>query len=193
MALLGEVERGFLTGGAAAAALGLDAGETADAQALIARIVPPLESYAIGGGVTLTNIGTAFRPLGMLRLQAAGITGFEFSVLVNKVGSGTQSWRLFDRTNNQQITVFDDTGAAGERLLGPVTAAVGPLAAGMRTLQVDGRSSVAADDPIFGGASLVIRRVGIMTAEVLHEILLLAQNRVPGYDTEAELRTRLGT
>lgn len=197
MAALGELERGKMTNQQVIDAFALSAGEQTEATTLIAKIVPPLESISLGALVTLTNIGTTYdnstasKGLGACRIECAGITGFEFGVFVNKIGSGTQSWQLWDQTNSAEVAVIDDAGGTGDKTLA-VSQAVGPLAAGFRLLRVRAKSTTAADDPVFYGASLMIRRVGLMTADVLHQILLLAENKIAPLNTESALKTRLG-
>ncbi len=197
MSALGELERGKMTTQQVIDAFALSAPEQTEAAALIAKVVPPLESISLGGFVTLTNVGAAYdtiaaaKGLGACRIECAGITGFEFGVFVNKVGSGTQSWQLWDQTNSAEVAVIDDAGATGDKTLA-VSASLGPLAAGFRLLRVRAKSTTAADDPVFYGASLMIRRVGLMTADVLHQILLLAATKIVPLETEAALKTRLG-
>ena len=197
MALLGEVERGLVTGAAAAAALNLSAGEITEANALIAKIVPPDEAISIGGFVQLTNVGAAYdttsqsKGLGVVQVQTAGITQFQFGVFVSKVGSGTQSWQLWNHTTGQEIAVLNDAGGTGDKVLS-VTQDVGPLAPNLHVVRVRVKSTTAADDPIFYGASLRIRRVRMLTADVLHQILLAGEARISGYATEADLLARIG-
>lgn len=197
MSSLGEIERGQMTSQQVIATFGLDAAAQAEASSLIAKVVTPLESISLGGLVTLTNVGATYdaiaasKGLGICRVECAGITGFEFGVFVSKIGTGTQSWQLWDQTNSAQVAVIDDAGAAGDKTLA-VTQGVGPLAPGLRILRVRAKSTVAADDPVFYGASLMIRRVAIMTADVLHQILLLGEGRHAPFNTAGALRTRLG-
>lgn len=197
MSLLGEVERGLISGAQASAALGLSAGEITEATALIAKIVPPDEAISIGGFVQLTNVGNTYdstsqsKGLGVVQVQTAGITQFQFGVFVNKVGSGTQSWQLWNHTTQAEVAVLDDAGATGDKVLS-VTQDVGPLSANLHVVRVRVKSTTAQDDPIFYGASLRIRRVRMMTADVLHQILLAGEAGVAGYATEAELLARIG-
>jgi hypothetical protein len=197
MAALGELERGQMTTQQVIDAFTLSAGEQTEAAALIARVVSPLDSISLGGFLTLTNVGAAYdttpasKGLGVCRIETFGISGFEFGVFVNKVGTGTQSWQLWDQTNAAQLAVIDDAGAAGDKTLS-VSQSVSPLPAGLRTLRVRVKSTTAADDPVFYGASLALRRIGMMTADVLHQILLLAEDRINPLHTEAALIARLG-
>lgn len=198
MALLGEVERGQLALSQAATALGLSAGEQAEALTLLGRIVPPRESISLGGFTTLTNIGSAYdgtdpaRGLGVALVQTAGITQIIFGVRVNKIGTGTQSWQLFNDTDATEITVIDDAGAAGVKTLSVTRDFAAPLGAGMKTVRVRAKSTVAADDPVFLGAALSIRRTASLTAVELHEVLLCADFNGGPYTSSATLKTRLG-
>jgi hypothetical protein len=198
MAALGEIERGGMTAQQGIDAFGLDAGEQAEASTLIARIVTPKESISLGGFVTLTNVGNAYvsnyaaRGLGVVRLECAGISAFEFGVSVNKIGSGTQSWQLWDETNSLEVAVIDDDGAAGNKQLATTQTFGSPLAAGIRTLRVRVKSTTAQDDPIYYGASLIVQRVGKMTSDVLHEVLLLAEVRIAPLNTVVAVKARLG-
>jgi hypothetical protein len=197
MAALGELERGKMTTQQVIDAFTLSAQEQVEASALIATVVSPVESISFGGFVTLSNVGSAYdttsaaRGLGICRLQTAGITGFEFGVSVNKVGSGTQSWQLWNETDATEVAVIDDAGAAGNKQL-VTSASVAPLGPALKTLRVRVKSTVSADDPVFYGATLMVQRIGIMTADVLHQVLLLAEARLPPLDTPAALQARLG-
>lgn len=200
-AALGEVERGKLTAQQAATSLGLDAGELAEATTLANRLIAPPEAYALGGFQTLTNVGatydaiTASLGLGFLTLQVAGITAVDFTVKVNKIGTGTQSWQLWNETDGSQITVLDDAGAAGAKTLTTSFTFGAPLAANVKVIRVRAKSTVAADDPLYFGASLMVRRAERLTADELHQVLLLAENArlTPRlYGTEVELKARLG-
>jgi hypothetical protein len=197
MAALGEFSRGKATAQQITDAFTLSPGEVTEAAALIARVVTPLEAISIGAFVQLTNIGTnydtvaASRGLGIARLQTAGITGFEFSVAVNKVGSGTQSWQLWNETDGAEIAVIDDAGATGVKILSIVQTLPQPLAAGFKTVRVRAKSTTASDDPQFLGACLLIQRPERLGSEELHEVLLLAETGA-AYTTAAALKARLG-
>ena len=58
-------------------------------------------------------------------------------------------------------------------------------------MRIRAKSTVAADDPVYFGASILIRRIEKLTASELHEVLLLAEEGAK-YATEAALKARLG-
>lgn len=198
MAALGEIERGKVTEQQVATGFVLSAAEQNEAATLAAKIITPLESYAMGGFVNIANVGVnydtvaAARGLGWCRLQVAGITGIEFRVRHNKVGTGTISYQLWNETDGSEVTVIDDAAAAGERELSVTRTFASPLAAGVKAMRVRAKSTVATDDPVYYGASVLIRRVEKMTSVELHEVLLLAESRIAPYDTVAAVKTRLG-
>ena len=199
MSALGEWERGKMTRAQVISGFGLTTPEEAELDAIFGKMVPPPDSISIGGIVTLTNVGASYdaiaasKGLGFVRVEGAGISGVEFVVRYNKVGTGTLSWQLWDDTTTAEVGVINDAAAAGDNKQGTVNIVPpGPLAPGLHTLRVRAKSTVAADDPVYYGASLRIRRVDVMWSEVLHEVLLLAEYGVPPYDNPAAIRTRLG-
>lgn len=205
MAGLGEVERGKLTEGDLATAFGLDAGEQTELATLAARIKAPLESYCLGGRVTLTNVGTSYdagndsRSLPFLYLQRAGVTRIDLEVRARKVGSGTQDWQLWDETNAEEVLgpgtltsgSLSDAGAAADRTLGASRVFGTALTAQVVKLRLRCKSSAAADDPVFLGAALLLFRVDRLTAVELHEVLCLAEGG-EAYAAAAALKARLG-
>ena len=197
MALLAEVEKGKISPVNAASIVGLDAGEQAEASTLIAKIVSPRECITFGGQVTLTNVGAnydstaASQGLGSAIVQTAGITQVIFGVRVNKVGSGTQSWQLWNDTDSTEVGVINDAGATGVKNLSTTIDFGSPLGAGIKTIRIRAKSTTAADDPVYMGASASLSRVERLTAEDLHEVLLLAEAGF-AYGTEATLKARLG-
>jgi len=197
-ALLGEVERERLTGAEAATYLGLSAAEQAEMTTLLGRIVYPRECISLGGYVALSNVGTTYdgsdpaRGLGIGLLQTTGITQVIFGVRVNKVGSGTQSWQLWNDTDGSEVTVIDDAGAAGVKNLSITRDFAAPLTADMKVMRVRVKSTTAADDPVYLGATVSLRRASLLTAIELHEILLLADEPPLPYATATALKTRLG-
>jgi hypothetical protein len=197
MAALGELERTLMSGAEVTAAFGLDAGAQAEAATLFGRIVTPVESISVGGLVTLTNIGASFdstgvsQGLGWCRVERGGISQIEFRVRVNKVGGGTQTWQLWNETDGTEVASIADAGATGVKELTVVQSFDPPLALGVRSLRVRAMSTTAADDPVYFGASIGIRRIGKMTANELHEVLLLAEDGAK-YATVTSLKARLG-
>lgn len=113
---------------------------------------------SLGGYLVLTNVGASYdaiaisQGLGHVEVNMTGITSVVFTVRVNKIGTGTQSWQLWNETNSAQVGVIADSGAAGNKTL---TATFSGLAlSGVKLLRVRALSTVAADDPVYYGASL---------------------------------------
>lgn len=109
---------------------------------------------------TLTNVGSAYdsipasQGLGILRVDFTGVTQIKLDVRVNKIGTGTQSWQLWNDTDAVQVGVIDDAGGAGVKTLS-ATFSVG--LSGEKVLRVRAKSTVAADDPVFFGASVLVK------------------------------------
>jgi hypothetical protein len=115
---------------------------------------------SLGGYNVLTNVGAAYdtvalaRGLGIVVVNMTGITSIDFRVNVNKVGTGTQSWQIWNETDGQQVGVIDDAGAAGNKTL---TGTISGLAlTGKKLLRIRAKSTVAADDPVYYGATLLL-------------------------------------
>jgi hypothetical protein len=124
------------------------------------------DSISLGGFATLTNIGAAYdtiqasRGLGIALVNFTGVESIDFRVGVNKIGTGTQSWQLWNQTDAAEIGVIDDAGAASEKFLS-TTINGGAIPTGIKLVRVRAKSTVAADDPVFGGATLLLRRPAI--------------------------------
>jgi len=109
--------------------------------------------------VTLTNVGSAYdtiaaaRGLGIQRIDFRGATQVTFDVYVNKVGTGTQSWQLWNETDGAEVGVINDAGAAGNKFL---TTTFSVNINGVKLCRVRAKSTVAADDPVFYGASALL-------------------------------------
>lgn len=199
MAALAELERGKMSRAQVLAAFGIAAEEEADLDALAALTAPEQEPISLGGYTICTNIGATFdatgpaKGLGFVRLEGRGITGLEWTIRWNKVGTGTLSWQLWDDTTGAEVALHEDTAAAGDNRQ-QVVAVVppAPLAAGLHTLRVRGRSTVATDDPVYYGSALRVRRAEALSAPVLHEVLLLADARIAPVADAIALRARLG-
>lgn len=199
MGAMAEWERGNLTGAQIATMFELSAGEQTEAQTLFNQIIYPRDGFSIGSGpITLTNVGTTYDGtatalgLGSVLVQTAGITHLDLMVRVNKVGSGTQSWQLWNDSDGAEIMVIDDAGAAGVKNLQGSRDFPTPLPVGLKLGRIRAKSTVGADDPIYLGAALSVRRAKLLTGLELHELLLLAQHDSSPYHDEAALKTRLG-
>lgn len=127
-----------------------------------AWLTPPYEpmSVALGSFQTLTNVGANYdtvanaKGLGYARVDFTGVTRIDFGVFVNKVGSGTQSWQLWNVTDGAQLAVIDDAGAAGDKEL--TTNVTNGLPTGLKTVRVRAKSTTAADDPVYYGGWLLL-------------------------------------
>jgi len=197
--MLGELERGFVTTQQVVDAFNLDASAQAELTALVAKLKPLPESYAIGAFVTLTNVGAAYdtigaaKGLGFVGLDITGITRLELRVQYNKIGTGTLSWQLWNQTDGSEVGVSDDAAAAGDNKTATIVVTPAqPLAGGVKLLRVRVKSTTAADDPVYYGSTLFIRRAATLTADTLHLVLMQAEKNIAPLNTAAALRTRLG-
>ena len=110
--------------------------------------------------VTITNVGTAYdstgasKGLGFTEIDFTGVVQVAFTVHYNKIAAGasTQSWQLWNETDAAQIGVLDDASAAGDNKV--LTGTFNVALAGVKKVRVRAKSTVAADDPVFYGASL---------------------------------------
>lgn len=201
MAAVGEWERGRITQAQVVNAFNLSAGEETEAVTLLGKIVYPRETLTIvatPAGHTLTNVGASYdavavsQNMGFIPVQTAGITQIIFGVRVNKVGSGTQDWQLWNETDSQQVAVISDAGGTGVKTLQTTVDFGSPLGAGMKVVRVRARSSTAADDPVIFSAAASIRRASSLTPLELHEVLLLGEPDNSPYHSEAAIKSRLG-
>lgn len=111
---------------------------------------------------TLTNIGTAYK-----NVYAVGDTGLEQLIdftdftqyricyHLNKVGSGTQSWRVTDGTN--ALGEVSDAGAAGHKKLDTAWQTLPAWATGEKLLRPQGKSTTGTDDPVFYAAVVYLK------------------------------------
>lgn len=113
------------------------------------------ESVPLAGHTVLTNIGTAYQVIGQAEVDLTAVAQITFRAVANKVGSGTQSWQLWNATDGVELAVFDDVASAGLHTFGPAVIDVSALT-GIKLLQLRGKSTTAADDPVFRGASLLL-------------------------------------
>lgn len=208
MAACGEWERGKMSRQQVIDAFGLLAGDLAELDALNALVKTPREAYPLSGRVVLTNVGATYDAnvdslsLPFVYIQRAGVTRLDVEVRNRKAATqtGTIDYQLWDETNASAAidTVTATTGslsdaaAAGDHtLIASRTFAV-PLAPGVVKLRLRCKCTTAADDPTFLNASLLLTRVDTITADVLHQVLLLGENDTPPLNSAAALRTRLG-
>ena len=121
------------------------------------------QSVALGAYVVLTNVGAAFdatnptNGLGVAVVDFSGATSINFQVRVNKIGTGHQYWQLYNQSALTQIAVIRDAGSAGTKTLATTfTASTASIPAGVALVRVRSMSSVAADDPVYYGGSILI-------------------------------------
>jgi hypothetical protein len=116
--------------------------------------------------ITLTNVGTGYdtiqaaRGLGIGRRDFRGYDRLTFDVSHNKVGTGTITYQVYDETGGGPLLdaggaeiLVTDAAAAGARLL---TATFTVNRSDTRLLRVRAKSTVAGDDPIYLGASVLL-------------------------------------
>lgn len=197
-AALGEQQRGKMTRAQVISAFGIAVGDEPDLDLVIAKILPAPEQISIGSFVTLTAVGAAFdtttasKGLGLAYVQAAGISRMEICVQVTKVGTGTQSWQLWNETDASEIIIANDAGAAADRQMIGSKDFTPPLTVGMKVVRIRAKSTVAGDSPVFRGCGITIYRVNQMWSKILEEVCVLAEKGIPPLDSVALVRTRLG-
>lgn len=109
--------------------------------------------------ITLTNVGSSYdaiaasRGLGIQDIDFTGIGQVIFRVRVNKVGTGTQSWQLWNDTDGAEIARIDDSAAAGDNK--SLVTTVNVSLTGVKTCRVRAKSTLSTDDPVFYGASVL--------------------------------------
>jgi len=110
--------------------------------------------------ITLTNLTAnydgipASQGLGLIRIDFTGVTQLKLDVRVNKIGTGTQSWQLWNETDGAEVGVINDAGATGIKVL---SATFNVALSGEKILRVRAKSTVAADDPVFFGSSILVK------------------------------------
>lgn len=113
---------------------------------------------SLGGYLVLTNVGASYdaiapaKGLGVASVDFTGCTRIDFVVNVNKVGSGTQSWQLWNVTDGAELMVIDDTGGTGDKVLSANKTT--NLPTGVKTVRIRAKSGTAADDPVYYGSSV---------------------------------------
>jgi hypothetical protein len=110
--------------------------------------------------VTLTNVGSTYdataasQGLGGGRFDMTGVTQVTLDVRVNKIGTGTQSWQLWNETDGSQVGVIDDAAASGTKTL---SATFNVSLSGEKVLRVRAKSTVAGDDPVYYWGSVSVK------------------------------------
>jgi hypothetical protein len=109
---------------------------------------------------TLTNVGSSYdaiqasQELGMVRIDFTGVTQLILDVRVNKVGTGTQSWQVWNETDGAEIGVINDAGATGVKTL---NATFNVALSGQKLVRIRAKSTVGTDDPVFYDCSLMVK------------------------------------
>ena len=110
-------------------------------------------SISIGGYVAVTNVGTSYdavnlsKGLGMVLIDFSHINTIYWQVFVNKIGTGTQSWQLYNVTDAAQLGVIDDAGATGDKTLS-LTITTG-IPSGEKLMRIRAKSTTGADAPVY--------------------------------------------
>ena len=113
--------------------------------------------------VTKSNIGTSFVNCytgynGKQELIAfTGFTQYRVIYHVNKVGTGTQTWRLLESNGSDVIGQIDDTAGAGEHELDTGWLSLPAWATNEKKVHPQGKSTVAGDDPVFRGCHVYLK------------------------------------
>lgn len=110
--------------------------------------------------VTLTNVGTTYdavtasRGLGMGYFNFTGKTQALVMVKVNKVGTGIQSWQVWNETDGVEVGVLSDAGLAGVKDLSTTLSING---SGLKLLRFRAKSTISTDDPVFLGGTVYLQ------------------------------------
>jgi hypothetical protein len=102
--------------------------------------------------VTLTNVGTTYdaitasQGLGMGLMDLTGITQLKVVLKVQKIGTGTQTWQVWNETDSVSIGEIPDAGAAAIRNL---TATFPVNLTGEKLIRIRAKSTVSTDDPVY--------------------------------------------
>lgn len=112
---------------------------------------------SLGGFVVLTNVGTTFdaidasRGLGRIEADWKAYSTLVLDVSTKHVGTGALTWELWNETDSQAIgTVADANSTVWHTRRGTFL----NVPTGIKVLRLRVRSTVATDDPAFGGATL---------------------------------------
>lgn len=120
---------------------------------------------ADAAGVTMTNIGTSFVQVGPNSLRdkvdLSGFTDCRIMIGTNKVGTGTQDWKIRYSTDQSAwsdlTAAVSDAGAAGDK---PLEGSFSAIPAGAKAdvwIRLEGKSTVASDDPVVKSCKLHVK------------------------------------
>jgi hypothetical protein len=156
------------------------------------------QSISLGGYNVLTNVGASYdaiaasRGLGIALIDFTGVISITAVVGVNKIGSGTQSWQLWNETDGAEIGVLDDAGATGNKTLSGTIS--NNLPSGEKLVRIRCKSTVAADDPVFYGATLLLvhAAASFERDELMNQVLLNLARMPANYrDNAAGYKTQV--
>lgn len=112
----------------------------------------------------MTNIGAAEKLVGFMsqhkHLDLTGFTQARIVCAVNKVGTGTQTWKFQYSLDNAiflDLVVVDDALASGEHLLEGAWTAIPTAALVPVYIRLVGKSTTNNDDPVLRGAHLQVK------------------------------------
>ena len=115
-------------------------------------------TYTFGAYLVLTNVGTSYdavapsKGLGIALIDFSNVSVIYFHVFVNKVGSGTQSWQLYNVTDAAEIGVINDAGTTGDKVLS-LSITTG-IPAGEKLVRILAKSTTSGDDPVYYSATI---------------------------------------
>ena len=110
-------------------------------------------TYTFGAYLVLTNVGTSYdtiapaKGLGIALVDFSQTNTIYFQVFVNKIGTGTQSWQLYNVTDAAEIGVINDAGTTGDKVLS-ATITTG-IPSGEKLVRIRAKSTTAGDDPVY--------------------------------------------
>jgi hypothetical protein len=120
----------------------------------------------LSGEKTLSNVGSTYdanatsQRLPHTVVFTDRIVEVALDIRVIKVGSGVQSWQLWDDDIGAEVAVIDDNTAAGATpRVGRVVVPYVPVPGAIRRWRLRAKSTIAADDPIFLSAVVGINEL----------------------------------
>ncbi|MDQ3326978.1 MAG: hypothetical protein M3506_00440 [Chloroflexota bacterium] len=124
-------------------------------------LIVTLPTPGTGAGLALTNVGASYDAVALsqflpfFEMYMDGIDTVVLTVRANKIGTGTQSYQLWNETDATSLAVVSDAGAAGTKYI--TTTVTGVALTGLKRFRLRANSTVATDDPVLYGASVILR------------------------------------